>query len=65
MKFIDANAHSHQIAKQKNDSERPATSANIADLESEIEKLKADMTWRIVIAMSVLTGIIVAVVKLP
>ena len=32
---------------------------------ADIEKLRADLTWRIVIAMSVLTGIIVAIVKLP
>ena len=39
--------------------------AEIERLREAIEKLKADLTWRIVIAMSVLSGIIVAVIKLP
>ena len=33
--------------------------------KADIEKLRADLTWRIVMAMSVQTGIIVALVKLP
>ena len=33
--------------------------------KADIEKLKADLTWRIVIAMSIMSGIIVAVIKLP
>ena len=49
--------------------EHVATKADIANLRAElkadIEKIKADLTWRIVIAMSILTGIIVAVIKLP
>ena len=33
--------------------------------KADIEKLKADLTWRIVIAMCIMTGISVAVAKLP
>ena len=33
--------------------------------KADIEKLKADLTWRIVIAMSIMTGIAVAVARLP
>ena len=33
--------------------------------KADIEKLKADLTWRIVIAMSIMTGIFVAVDRLP
>ena len=33
--------------------------------KADIEKLKADLTWRIVIAMSIMSGIIVAIIKLP
>ena len=34
-----------------------------ADLEKHIEKLRADLTWRIVLAMSILTPIFVAIVR--
>ena len=33
--------------------------------KADIEKLRADLTWRIVLAMSVLTAIFVAIVRLP
>ena len=39
--------------------------ARIENLNAKIEKLKSDLTWRIVIAMSIMTGIFVAVVRLP
>ena len=57
MGYIDANAHSHQIATQEADSSPSATRA-------DIEKFKADLTWRIVIAMSVLTAICALLVDL-
>ncbi len=33
--------------------------------KQDIEKLKADLTWRIVIAMSILTAIFVAITQSP
>ena len=33
--------------------------------KADIQKLKADLTWRIVIAISIMSGFIVAVIKLP
>lgn len=39
--------------------------AEVERVRAEIEKLKSDLTWRIVIAMSIMTGIFVAVVRLP
>ena len=33
--------------------------------KADMEKLKSDLTWRIVIAMCIMTGISVAVAKLP
>ena len=52
------NRHGQQIAKLEASNVHMATKA-------DIEKLRADLTWRIVMAMSVKTGIIVALVKLP
>lgn len=42
-----------------------ATKADIQAIRADIEKLKDDLTWRIVIAMSIMTGIIVAFMRLP
>ena len=39
--------------------------AEIERLREDIEKLKADLTWRIVIAMSIMSVITVAIIKLP
>ncbi len=33
--------------------------------KADIEKLRADITWRIVLAMSVLTGVFAVIVRLP
>ena len=55
-------------AAPKTDGERiAALEASYEHLatKADIEKLKADLTWRIVIAMSIMTGIFVAVVRLP
>ena len=45
--------------------EHVATKADILATKADIEKLKDDLTWRIVIAMSIMTGIIVAFMRLP
>ncbi len=59
------NRHGEKIATLEANYSHVSTKADIRQLETKIEKLRADLTWRIVIAMSILTGIIVAVVKLP
>ena len=66
------NRHGQQIAKLEASNVQMATKADvhllkvdIEQLRTETEKLKADLTWRILIAMSVLTGIFVAIVRLP
>lgn len=45
--------------------EHVATKADVLALKADMEKLKSDLTWRIVIAMSIMTGIIVAFMRLP
>ncbi len=59
------NRHGEKIATLEANYSHVSTKADIRQLETKIEKLRADLTWRIVIAMSILTGIFVAVVKLP
>lgn len=59
------NRHGEKIATLEANYSPVSTKADIRQLETKIEKLRADLTWRIVIAMSILTGIFVAVVKLP
>ena len=61
-----------QIAKLEASQEHVATKADVAmvqtDIErlrAEMEKLKSDLTWRIVIAMSIMTAIFAAIVRLP
>ena len=58
-----------QIAKLEASQEHVATKADVeavrGELRADMEKLKSDLTWRIVIAMSILTGIFVAIVRLP
>ncbi len=54
-----------QIAKLEASHAHVATKADVEKLRADMEKLKSDLTWRIVIAMSVLTGIFVAIVRLP
>ena len=41
-----------------------ATQADIESLRADMEKLKSDLTWRIVIAMSIMTAIFTAIVRL-
>ncbi len=54
-----------QIAKLEASHAHVATKTDVEKLRAEMEKLKSDLTRRIVIAMSVLTGIFVAIVRLP
>ena len=53
-----SNRNAERIARLGSSYQHLATKA-------DIEKLRADITWRIVIAMSILTGIFVAIVRLP
>ena len=53
-----ASRNAERIAKLEASYQHLATKA-------DIEKLRADLTWRIVLAMSVLTAIFVAIVRLP
>ena len=50
--------NSERIAKLEAGYEHLATKA-------DIEKLRADITWRIVLAMSILTGVFAGIVRLP
>ena len=59
------NRNSERIAKLEAGFQHLATKADIEKLRSEIEKLRSDLTWRIVIAMSILTGIFVAITRMP
>ena len=57
-----------QIAKLEASQEHVATKADVealrGELTTEMEKLKSDLTWRI-IAMSIMTAIFAAIVRLP
>lgn len=59
------NRHVEQIAKLEASQKHVATKADIEKLRAEMEKLKSDLTWRIVIAMSIMTAIFTAIVRLP
>ena len=54
-----------QIAKLEASQEHVATKADVESLRTEMEKLKSDLTWRIVIAMSIMTAIFAGIVRLP
>ena len=58
-----------QIAKLEAGQEHVATKADVeavrGELRADMEKLKSDLTWRIVIAMSIMTAIFTAIVRLP
>ena len=54
-----------QIAKLEASQEHVASKADVEALRAEMEKLKSDLTWRIVIAMGVMTAIFAAIVRLP
>ena len=53
-----------QIAKLEASQEHVATKADVEKLRADMEKLKSDLTWRIVIAMSIMTAIFTAIVRL-
>ena len=52
-----------QIAKLQGGREHVATKADIAMLDAKIEKLRADLTWRILLAMGVLMGLVMAFIE--
>ena len=68
-----------QTATERTQSDEPPNTARsnterIAAIEAvlpflatkaDLEKLKSDLTWRIVIAISLATSLIIAVIKLP
>ncbi len=58
------NRQVEQIAKLEASQEHMATQADIESLRADMEKLKSDLTWRIVIAMSIMTAIFTAIVRL-
>ncbi len=57
-----------QIAKLEASQEHAATKADLeavrGELRADMEKLKSDLTWRIVIAISIMTAIFTAIVRL-
>ncbi len=52
-----------QIARLEGGHEHVATKADIAMLNAKIEKLRADLTWRILLAMGVLMGLVIAFIE--
>ena len=52
-----------QIARLQGGREHLATKADIAMLDAKIEKLRADLTWRILLAMGVLMGLVMAFIE--
>ncbi len=52
-----------QIARLEGGHEHIATKADIAMLNAKIEKLRADLTWRILLAMGVLMGLVIAFIE--
>ena len=52
-----------QIARLHGGHDHVATKADIAMLDARIEKLRADLTWRILLAMGVLMGLVMAFIE--
>lgn len=52
-----------QIARLQGGHDHVATKADIAMLDAKIEKLRADLTWRILLAMGVLMGLVIAFIE--
>ena len=52
-----------QIARLEGGHEHVSTKADIAMLNAKIEKLRADLTWRILLAMGVLMGLVIAFIE--
>ena len=52
-----------QIARLQGGQEHLATKADIADVRTEIAKLRADLTWRVLIAMGVFSGLVMAFIE--
>ena len=55
--------HGEKIATLEANYARAATKADISDMKIELEKLKADLTWRIVIAMGAMTAVFTFIVE--
>ena len=55
--------HGEKIAKLEANYAHVATKADISDLKTAIEKLRADLTWRIVIAMGAMTAVFTFIVE--
>ncbi len=58
------NRHVAQIAKLEASQEHVATKADVENLRADMKKLKSDLTWRIVIAMSIMTAVFTAIVRM-
>ena len=61
--FETLNRHGEKIAKLEAGSQHMATKADIRQLETKIEQLRADLTWRIVIAMGAMTAVFTFIVE--
>ncbi len=55
--------HGEKIATLEANYAHAATKADISDMKTELEKLKADLTWRIVIAMGAMTAVFTFIVE--
>ena len=55
--------HGEKIATFEANYAHAATKADISDMKTELEKLKADLTWRIVIAMGAMTAVFTFIVE--
>lgn len=61
--FETLNRHGEKIAKLEASNQHMATKADIRQLETKIEQLRADLTWRIVIAMGAMTAVFTFIVE--
>lgn len=52
-----------EVARLQGSQEHVATKADIEMLIARIEKLRADLTWRILLAMGVLMGLVIAFIE--
>ena len=58
-----ARENEKQIARLQGGHEHLATKADIADARAAIAKLRADLTWRILLAMGVLMGLVMTFIE--
>lgn len=52
-----------EVARLQGSQEHVATKADIEMLIARIEQLRADLTWRILLAMGVLMGLVIAFIE--